>query len=87
MCGSTLGEVRRTRDPFVTNDIMTGFSFGSKLRDLGVAVMTRRAEFVILGSRVIRLQGKSEKASMRHIRIFKAESSNNEDAPSVQISI
>ena len=49
--------------------------------------MTRRAEFVILGSRVIRLQGKSEKPSMQHFGSFKAESSNNEDVPSVQISI
>ena len=49
--------------------------------------MTCKAEFVILGSRVIRLQGKSEKASMQHIRIFKANTVNNEDVPYVQISI
>ena len=34
-----VAEVRRTRDPFVTNAIMTGFSFGSKLCDLGVAAI------------------------------------------------
>ena len=34
-----VAKVRRTRDPFVTNAIMTGFSFGSKLCDLGVAAI------------------------------------------------
>ena len=49
--------------------------------------MTRRAEFVILGSRVIRLQGKSEKASMQHIGTFKVKPLNFEDVPYVQISL
>ena len=36
--------------------------------------MTRRVEFSILTSRVIRLQGKSEKTSMRQIGSFKVKS-------------
>ena len=35
--------------------------------------MTRRVEFSILTSRVIRLQGKSEKTSMRQIGTFKVK--------------
>ena len=35
--------------------------------------MTRRVEFSILTSRVIRLQGKSEKTSMRQIGSFKVK--------------
>ena len=49
--------------------------------------VTRRAEFVILGSRVIQLQRKREKASMPLIWTFKAESLNYEDVSCVQISI
>ena len=45
--------------------------------------MTRIAEF---SYRVIRLQGKSRKASMRHIDIFKVKPLNFEDVPSGKIS-
>ena len=46
--------------------------------------MTRIAEF---SYRVIRLQGKSQKASMQLISIFKVDVRNFEDVPYVQISI
>ena len=51
------------------------------------ASVTRRAEFVILGSRLIRLQGKSDLSSMRQFGTFKTESPNYGDVPYVQISI
>ena len=50
--------------------------------------MTRIAEF---SYRVIRLQGKIEKTSMRYIYIyiyfFKVKAPNNEDLPSVRIAL
>ena len=52
-----------------------------------IVFLTRRAEFVILSSRLIRLQGKSDLSSLRHIRTLKAERANNEDISSVQMSI
>ena len=49
--------------------------------------MTRRIKFKILASRVIRLQDKSDSATMQHIYKLKVKSLKNEDLPSVQILI
>jgi len=44
--------------------------------------MTRRIEFAIITSRLIRLQDKIEETSMQHIDTFKVKASNNEDLSS-----
>ena len=49
--------------------------------------VTRRVEFTILTSRVIRLQGKFDFDTMRHIGTLKVKSLKNKYAPCVQISI
>ena len=51
------------------------------------AEVTRRVEFRIIDSRVIRLQNKFEKPGMRHIGTIKVTSLEFEEVPSVQISI
>ena len=47
-----------------------------------IILVTRRVEFYILTSRVIRLQGKSEFSSMQHICSFKVKSLNFGDSSS-----